>query len=71
MSIEYDQQELLNEYIARQNRKISELNSQNIMLETRLAMAEKKIIELVGNEEEVMDAGTFGPENEPEDDKEE
>jgi hypothetical protein len=71
MSIEYDQQELLNEYIARQNRKISELSSQNIMLETRLAMAEKKIIELVGNDEEVMDAGTFGPEAEPEQNKEE
>lgn len=61
MPIEYDQQELLNEYIARQNRKISELSSQNIMLETRLAMAEKKIVELAGDEE-VMDAGTFGPE---------
>lgn len=71
MSIEYDQQELLNEYIARQNRKIGELQSQNIMLETRLAMAEKKIIDLVGDNEEVMDAGTFGPEDEPEQNKEE
>lgn len=62
MSIEYDQQELLNEYIARQNRKISELQGANIMLETRLAMAEKKIIELVGDDDEVMDAGKFGDE---------
>jgi len=70
MTIEYDQQELVNEYIAKQNRKIANLTAENIMLETRLEMAEKKITAMMGTEEEVMDAGTFGPEDEPEKNKE-
>ena len=32
------------------------------MLEARLAMAEKKIRELTGDDEEVMDGGKFGEE---------
>ena len=32
------------------------------MLEARLAMAEKKIKELTGDDEEVMDGGKFGEE---------
>ena len=63
MTIEYDQQELVNEYIAKQNRKIADLTAQNIMLETRLEMAEKKITAMMGEEEkEVHDGGTFGEE---------
>ena len=62
MTIEYDQQEFVNEYISRQNKMISELTSKNIMLEARLAMAEKKIRELTGDDEEVMDGGKFGEE---------
>ena len=50
MTIEYDQQEFVNEYISRQNKMISELTSKNIMLEARLAMAEKKIRELTGDD---------------------
>ena len=63
MTIEYDQQEFVNEYISRQNKMISELTSKNIMLEARLAMAEKKIRELTGDDEEVMDGGNFGEED--------
>ena len=33
MTIEYDQQEFVNEYISRQNKMISELTSKNIMLD--------------------------------------
>ena len=62
MTIEYDQQEFVNEYISRQNKMISELTSKKIMLEARLAMAEKKIRELTGDDEEVMDGGKFGEE---------
>tara|TARA_B100000902_G_C26971067_1_gene745385 strand:- start:360 stop:560 length:201 start_codon:yes stop_codon:yes gene_type:complete len=63
MTIEYDQQELVNEYIAKQNRKIADLTAQNIMLETRLEMAERKITSMMGEEEnEVHDGGTFGEE---------
>ena len=62
MTIEYDQQEFVNEYISRQNKMISELTSKNIMLEARLAMAEKKIRELTGDDEKVMDGGKFGEE---------
>ena len=61
MSIEYDQQEFMNEYVNRQNRVISELTARNLLLETRLSMAEKKIQELVG-EDETVDGGTFGEE---------
>ena len=60
MSIEYDQQDFMNEYVNRQNRVISELTARNLLLETRLSMAEKKILELMGEDDEVMDAGTFG-----------
>ena len=70
MTIEYDQQELVNDYIAKQNRKIANLTAENIMLETRLEMAEKKITAMMDTAEEVMDAGTFGPEDEPEKNKE-
>ena len=59
MTIEYDQQELINEYIAKQNRKIANLTAENIMLETRLEMAEKKLTKLMGDDTEVMDGGTF------------
>jgi hypothetical protein len=59
MTIEYDQQELVNEYIAKQNRKIANLTAENIMLETRLEMAEKKLIKLMDDNPEVMDGGTF------------
>ena len=59
MTIEYDQQELINEYIAKQNRKIANLTAENIMLETRLEMAEKKLTKLIGDDPEVMDGGTF------------
>lgn len=59
MTIEYDQQELVNEYIAKQNRKIANLTAENIMLETRLEMAEKKITGLMSEKEEVHDGGTF------------
>ena len=59
MTIEYDQQELVNEYIAKQNRKIANLTAENIMLETRLEMAEKKLTKLMGDDPEVMDGGTF------------
>lgn len=62
MSIEYDQQDFMNEYVNRQNRVISELTARNLLLETRLSMAEKKILELMGEDDEVMDAGTFGEE---------
>tara|TARA_B100000212_G_scaffold1238_1_gene862 strand:+ start:1397 stop:1594 length:198 start_codon:yes stop_codon:yes gene_type:complete len=62
MTIEYDQQELVNEYIAKQNRKIANLTAENIMLETRLEMAEKKITTMMGEEDEVHDGGTFGEE---------
>lgn len=62
MAIEYDQQEFMNEYVNRQNRVISELTARNLLLETRLSMAEKKIQELMGEDDEVMDAGTFGEE---------
>tara|TARA_B100000927_G_scaffold50410_1_gene37269 strand:+ start:3026 stop:3226 length:201 start_codon:yes stop_codon:yes gene_type:complete len=63
MTIEYDQQELVNEYIAKQNRHIADLTAQKIMLETRLEMAEKKITAMMGEEEkEVHDGGTFGEE---------
>ena len=62
MTIEYDQQELVNEYIAKQNRKIANLTAENIMLETRLEMAEKKITAMMGEEDEVDDGGTFGEE---------
>lgn len=63
MTIEYDQQELVNEYIAKQNRKIADLTAQNIMLETRLEMAERKITSMMdGEEDEVHDGGTFGEE---------
>jgi hypothetical protein len=62
MTIEYDQNELMNEYIARQNKRIGELQSQNILLETRLAMAERKLEETLGEKDEVHDAGTFGEE---------
>jgi len=62
MSIEYDQQDFMNEYVNRQNRVISELTSRNLLLETRLSMAEKKILELTSEDDEVMDAGTFGEE---------
>tara|TARA_B100000287_G_scaffold229382_1_gene216205 strand:- start:2853 stop:3077 length:225 start_codon:yes stop_codon:yes gene_type:complete len=61
MTVEYDQQEFVNEYIAKQNKMIGDLTSKSIMLEARLAMAEKKIQELTG-EEEVMDGGNFGEE---------
>tara|TARA_B100000927_G_scaffold152348_1_gene122813 strand:- start:2993 stop:3217 length:225 start_codon:yes stop_codon:yes gene_type:complete len=61
MTIEYDQQEFVNEYISRQNRVIGDLTSKSIMLEARLAMAEKKIKELTGDDE-VMDGGNFGEE---------
>mgnify|MGYP001243540999 FL=1 len=67
MTIEYDQQELVNEYIAKQNRKIANLTAENIMLETRLEMAEKKLTNLMGEESEVMDAGTF--EEEPQEEE--
>ena len=66
MSIEYDQQDFMNEYVNRQNRVISELTSRNLLLETRLSMAEKKILELMGDDDEVMDAGTFGEEEQEE-----
>ena len=59
MTIEYDQQELVNQYIAKQNRKIANLTAENIMLETRLEMAEKKITGLMGEQDEVHDGGTF------------
>ena len=59
MTIEYDQQELINEYIAKQNRKLANLTAENIMLETRLEMAEKKLTKLMGDDPEVMDGGTF------------
>ena len=62
MSIEYDQQDFMNEYVNRQNRVISELTARNLLLETRLSMAEKKILELTSEDDEVMDAGTFGEE---------
>jgi len=62
MTIEYDQQELVNEYIAKQNRKIANLTAENIMLETRLEMAEKKLTAMMGEEDEVHDGGTFGEE---------
>jgi len=62
MTIEYDQQEFVNEYISRQNKMIGDLTSKSIMLEARLAMAEKKIKELTGEDEEVMDGGNFGEE---------
>ena len=62
MTIEYDQQELVSEYIAKQNRKIANLTAENIMLETRLEMAEKKITAMMGEEDEVHDGGTFGEE---------
>ena len=62
MTIEYDQQELVNEYIAKQNRKIANLTAENIMLETRLEMAEKKITAMMSAEDEVHDGGTFGEE---------
>ena len=62
MTIEYDQQEFVNEYISRQNRVIGDLTSKSIMLEARLAMAEKKIKELTGDDE-VMDGGNFGEED--------
>tara|TARA_A100001011_G_C14200401_1_gene795399 strand:+ start:326 stop:553 length:228 start_codon:yes stop_codon:yes gene_type:complete len=58
MTIEYDQQEFVNEYISRQNKMIGDLTSKSIMLEARLAMAEKKIKELTGDDE-VMDGGGF------------
>ena len=61
MTIEYDQQEFVNEYISRQNKMIGDLTSKSIMLEARLAMAEKKIKELTGDDE-VMDGGNFGEE---------
>jgi hypothetical protein len=64
MTIEYDQQELINEYIAKQNRKIANLTAENIMLETRLEMAEKKITVLIGEQDEIHDAGTFDEEEE-------
>jgi cell division protein FtsB len=64
MTIEYDQQELVNEYIAKQNRKIANLTAENIMLETRLEMAEKKITGLIGEQDEIHDAGTFDEEEE-------
>jgi|TARA_R110001592_G_scaffold58459_2_gene177069 cell division protein FtsB len=67
MTIEYDQQELVNEYIAKQNRKIANLTAENIMLETRLEMAEKKLTNLMSEESEVMDAGTF--EEEPQEEE--
>jgi|TARA_B110000483_G_C17671683_1_gene342090 cell division protein FtsB len=67
MTIEYDQQELVNEYIAKQNRKIANLTAENIMLETRLEMAEKKLTNLMSKESEVMDAGTF--EEEPQEEE--
>ena len=63
MTIEYDQQEFVNEYISRQNKMIGDLTSKSIMLEARLAMAEKKIKELTGEHEEVMDGGNFGEED--------
>lgn len=66
MTIEYDQQELVNEYIAKQNRKIANLTAENIMLETRLEMAEKKITDMMGEEDEVHDGGTFGEEEKKE-----
>lgn len=66
MSIEYDQQDFMNEYVNRQNRVISELTSRNLLLETRLSMAEKKILELTSEDDEVMDAGTFGEEEQEE-----
>jgi len=69
MTIEYDQQEFVNEYVARQNKAIGDLTSKNIMLEARLAMAEKKIEELTGADEEVMDGGKFGDEKEKDADK--
>ena len=59
MTIEYDQQELVNEYIAKQNRKIANLTAENIMLETRLEIAEKKITSLMDDKDEVHDGGTF------------
>ena len=62
MSIEYDQQDFMNEYVNRQNRVISEITARNLLLETRLSMAEKKILELTSEDDEVMDAGTFGEE---------
>ena len=62
MTIEYDQQDFVNEYISRQNKMIGDLTSKSIMLEARLAMAEKKIKELTGEDEEVMDGGNFGEE---------
>jgi len=67
MTIEYDQQETVNEYIAKQNRKIANLTAENIMLETRLEMAEKKLTNLMSKESEVMDAGTF--EEEPQEEE--
>ena len=50
--MEFDQDQLLNEYINRQARTISDLTNKNLMLETRLSLAMTKLQELLPKEEE-------------------
>ena len=49
------------------NTFFANLTAENIMLETRLEMAEKKLTNLMSKESEVMDAGTF--EEEPQEEE--
>lgn len=50
--MEFDKEQLLNEYINRQARAISDLTNKNIMLETRLTLAMAKLQELLPEEEQ-------------------
>lgn len=50
MEMEFDQEQLINEYVNKQSRVISDLMNKNIMLETRLSLAMAKIKELMPEE---------------------
>ena len=48
--MELDQKDLMNEYISKQNKMIGELINKNLMLESQLAVAQKLIESLRGDE---------------------
>ena len=50
MEMEFDQEQLINEYVNKQSRVISDLMNKNIMLETRWSLAMAKIKELMPEE---------------------
>lgn len=58
--MEFDKEQLLNEYVQRQSRLIADLTNKNLMLETRLSLALAKIQELMPSAEEEGETTTSG-----------